>query len=663
MSDRKEFRDLASPERFHQAIESLDIASGTETVDIAEARGRVLAERVDADIDVPGFDRAAMDGYAVRARDTFGASEADPTLLAVVGTVHAGEEPTVSVGEGEAVEISTGAVMPDGADAVVMVERTTERDAPGDSGSGAGDDDADREVAIETSVTPGEHVMLAGADVAAGERALGPGTRLTASEVGLVSALGVAEVPVLARPRVAVVSTGDELVRPGEPLNSDAGQIHDVNTYAIAAGIEAAGGEPVVYPHVEDEADEMAATLERAAEECDLVLTSGSTSASAVDVVYRVVEERGELLLHGVAIKPGKPTIVGRFEDSAYVGLPGYPVSALSIFRTFVAPAIRSAAGLPPADRATVRGEMALEERYEAGRRRLLPVGLVEDSSGRTLVYPVDKGSGATTSLTEADGVVDVPADTSYLAAGEAVTVELFSPDVRAPSLFGVGEDDPVFSRVLDRLDHPRYLGRGTRPALRWLRDGVPDVVVTAGPVDDLDLATFDPEEGDADTDAAAADLDAFDLGGWTREWGLVVPAGNPDDISGLADLVDRDLSFVNRGTDSGLRTSLATAAADLADERGVDRHEVTGAIHGWDLAARAFESPARSVAAADADAGLGLRATAAKLGLGFVPLGIQRVRVLVAPDRVEKPAVQRLVAAVEAVDDAFDALEGFGSA
>ena len=416
MSDRKEFRDLASPEAAREAIDSLDIGGGTETVGLAEARGRVLAERVDASVDVPGFDRASMDGYAVRARDTFGAGERDPAVLPVVGTVHAGEAPAVSVEAGEAVEISTGAVMPDGADAVVMVERTSERGG-----------DGERSVAVETAVTPGENVMLAGADVAAGERALGPGTRLTAREVGLLSALGVESVPVRARPRVAIVSTGNELVRPGEELDTDAGQIYDVNTYATAAGVGAAGGEAVVYPHVDDEADAMAETLTEAAADCDLVVTSGSTSASAVDVVYRVVEERGELLLHGIAIKPGKPTIVGRNGDAAYVGLPGYPVSALSIFRTFVAPAIRAAAGLPEADSATVTGSMATRDRYEAGRRRLLPVGLVTDDD-ETLVYPVDKGSGATTSLTEADGVVDVPADTSYLSAGENSSTVTVSP-------------------------------------------------------------------------------------------------------------------------------------------------------------------------------------------------------------------------------------------
>ncbi|MFB6152193.1 MAG: molybdopterin biosynthesis protein, partial [Haloarculaceae archaeon] len=649
MSDRKEFRDLATPAEAREAVASLDLGGGTESVPLADARGRVLAERVDAGIDVPGFDRASMDGYAVRARDTFGAGETDPVVLPLVGSVHAGERPAVSLDAGEAAEISTGAVMPDGADAVVMVERTTERSVgEGVDPEARPDDepsDSDRRVAIEAAVTPGENVMRAGADVAAGERALGPGTRVTAREVGLLSALGVDAVPVRARPRVGIVSTGDELVPPGEPLDSGGGQIHDVNTYAVAAGVEAAGGEPTVYPRVGDAEGAMADALATAARECDLVLTSGSTSASAVDVVHRAVEERGETLVHGIAVKPGKPTIIGRVDDAAYVGLPGYPVSALSIFRAFVAPAIREAAGLPPTERGRTTGTMARDERFEEGRRRLLPVGLVTDGEGKTLVYPVDKGSGATTSLTEADGVVSVGADANYLAAGEAVDVDLFSPDVRPPALLGVGEDDPALSRLLDGVDRPRYLSRGSRPAVRWLRDGVPDVAVVAGPLDDgIELVDRDPTlDAPGDRNDGNDGVVAVELGGWDREWGLVVPSGNPADVGGLADLVDRDLSFVNRTTESGLRTSLGNALAALADERGVDRRDVTEAITGYDLTARAFESPARSVSAGDADAGLGLRATAATLGLGFVPVDAQPVRVLSAPDRRGKPAVESL--------------------
>ncbi|AGB37815.1 molybdopterin biosynthesis protein [Natronococcus occultus] len=613
--ERKEFRDLASPEEAREAIRSLSLEGGINRVPLSEARGRVLVARLDAELDVPGFDRASLDGYALRARDTFGADEADPADLEIVGEVHAGEEPDVAVGEGEAVEISTGAVMPAGADAMVPVERTTP---------------AGERVQIRTSVAPGDNVMFAGADVAAGERALGPGTRITPRDIGLLSALGIDEVPVRAKPTVGIVSTGDELVRPGEDVASERGEIYDVNSYTIAAGVEDAGGEAILYPHAGDDQDEMERILREAAAECDLVLSSGSTSASAVDVIYRVIEEQGELLLHGVGVKPGKPMLVGRLEESAYVGLPGYPVSAMMVFRTFVAPAIREAAGLPETETATVEGRMAGQERYDEGRLRLMPVGLVTDGDGETLVYPVDKGSGATTSLAEADGVVEVAPETDYLETGESVTVSLFSPDVRPPTLLGVGEDDPTLSRLLDGLDNPRYLSEGSRPGLRRLREGLPDVAVLAGPTD--------------------RDVDAEELGSWEREWGLLVKPGNPDRIEGVADLVDEDVQFVNRTTDSGLRSSLGAAVADLAERRDVERHDIVDAITGFDLGLRAHESPARKVLADEAGAGLGLRETADRLDLGFVSLGSQRVRVLVNSDRRSKPGVAELEDALESI-------------
>jgi molybdopterin molybdotransferase/putative molybdopterin biosynthesis protein len=621
MSERREFRDLTPPAEAHEVVASLDIDPGTETVALEAARDRVLAERVDATIDVPGFDRASMDGYAVRARDTFGADEATPETLSLVGTVHAGEKPAVTVEPGTAAEISTGAVMPDGADAVVMVERTSE------TGDG---------VEIRTAVTPGENVMLSGADIAAGARALGPGTRLTAREIGLLSALGVDEVTVRSRPRVGIISTGDELVRPGHDLDSAAGQIYDVNSYTLAAGIEDAGGEPVLYPHAGDDFEAMERLLNEAADECDLVLSSGSTSASAVDVIYRVIEERGDLRLHGVAVKPGKPMLVGTVGDSAYVGLPGYPVSALTIFRTFVAPVVRDAAGLAEPRTATITGEMAVRERYTQGRLRYMPAGLVEDGDGTTLVYPVDKGSGATTSLVDADGTVAVHPDTDVLAVGERVEVELFSPDVRVPTLLGVGEDDPLVARLLDRLDAPRYLPAGTGEGRRRLDQGVPDVAVVTGP-------DSDDETGE--------------LGDWHREWGLVVAPESG--IDGLGDLIEGDARFVNRDIGSGLRESLDAALELVAEERGATVAEVTDAIDGYDLTTKAHESPARKVATGEADAGLALRATAEKLDLGFVPLGTERVRVLANPDRTGKASVERLEGLLTDLDDLTGDLAG----
>ena len=646
MSDRKEFRDLAEPDAARDAIGSLELTPDPEVVPLGEARGRVLAERVDAGIDVPGFDRASMDGYAVRAHDTFDADEADPVELDLAGSVHAGVAPDVTVEPGTCVEVSTGAVLPDGADAVVMVERTDERPSAKDEAGG----DRPAGIAVRTSVAPGDHVMPAGADIAAGARALGPGTRLTPREIGLLSALGVDEVPVRGRPTVGIVSTGDELVRPGDELDPARGEIYDVNSTTIAAGVDEAGGDPVLYPHAGDDYGEMERLLREAADECDLVLSSGSTSASAVDVIYRVIEERGELLLHGVAVKPGKPMLVGRIDradggESAYVGLPGYPVSALTIFRTFVAPAIREAAGQPAPRTATVEGRMAVRERYAEGRLRLMPVGLLDVGSAesdRPLVYPVDKGSGATTSLVEADGVVAVDPDTEYLDAGEAVSVRPFSPDVRPPTLLGAGEDDPALNRLLDRLANPRYLPVGSREGLRRLRDGVPDVAVTAGPVD--------------------RDVDDVVLGEWRREWGLVVPDGNPAGVSGVADLVDRDLRFVTRPTDSGLRRSLDATVADLAAERSVPRTELTDRIDGYGLTLRAYESPVRTVLDGGADVGLGLRETAERLGCGFVPLGQQSVVVRAAPDRVDRDAVASLSAELDGVAKLVDGLTGYST-
>ncbi|MFB6194449.1 MAG: molybdopterin biosynthesis protein [Halobaculum sp.] len=648
MTDRVQFRELVDPETAHEAIRSLDLAPESETVSLAAADGRVLAERIDAPIDVPGFDRAAVDGYAVRARDTFDATETDPATLALVGTVHAGDAPDVTVEPGTCAEISTGAVVPPGADSVVMVEETDAWDAS--NADNGGDSEASESsgtesesggpdrIAVRTRLAPGDGVGFAGGDVAAGERALGPGTLLGPREIGTLAALGYDEVPVRGRPTVGIVSTGEELVRPGGEIDHGRGEIHDVNSHAVAAAVREAGGDPRLYPHAGDDPAALESALIEASEECDLVCSSGSTSAGALDTLYDVIEDRGELLLHGVAIKPGKPMLAGRIGGAGYVGLPGYPVSALTIFRVFVAPAVRRAAGLPERETATLSARLARAETYEPGRKRLLPVGVVTDGDGERLAYPVDKGSGATTSLANADGIVEFPADVTRLGRGETVTVERLSPDARLPTVLAVGEDDPAFARVVDRVDAPRYLTRGSRGGVRWLRDGIADCAVVAGP--------HEP--------------DGTVLASWHREWGLLVPAGNPEGVTGLADLVDRDLRLVNRGTESGLRTSLGERVAALADERGVERHTLVEEIDGFDTAVRAHESPARRVVRGVADAGLGLRVTADRLDVDCVSLGTQPVRVVADPDRTGKAGVASLDRALDGIGSVVEGLAGY---
>jgi putative molybdopterin biosynthesis protein len=610
MDDRQEMRELVDLDRARGILADLDVGSGSETVPLAEASGRVLAERVDADLDVPGFDRASVDGYAVRAGDTTGAGEVSPVTLDVAGLVEAGERPDTRIEEGEAVEIATGAVVPPGADAVVMVEDTSETE----------DGDA---VEIRRAVPPGGNVMAAGADIAAGDRALGAGVRLTPRTVGLLAAMGHETVAVRRRPRVAVVATGEELVQPGDDLDHDRGQIYDVNTETIAIGVTEAGGEPVRYTRVPDDREAMADALAGAAEECDLILTAGSTSASGADLLYRVVDDIGDLLVHGVALKPGKPTIVGRVDGTAYVGLPGYPVSALSVFRLLVAPRLRRAAGFGTDRSVTTTGRLAVDERYDEGRRRALPVGLVEGADG-TLVYPVDKGSGATTTLAAADGVVDMPADRRRLAAGTKVEVELFSPDARAPALLVVGESDPVLTRLLDGVEDARHLTDGSRAGERWLRDGI------------------------ADAAAVTREVDGELLGTWRREWGVVYRDGDPGGEP-LAWLAGRDrAATVN--PDLGLRAAVDGAAMDA----GLDPDAVGG------IETAGIESPARRVLDGRADAGVGLRATAERLGLDFASVGSQTVRLVANGDRLSKPGVERLRGAVDGLGAVLDDLPGY---
>ena len=620
MSERKEMRDLVSLDRAREVLDSLEVRRGSETVDLEDAAGRVLAEGIDADLDVPGFDRASVDGYAVRAGDTTGAGEASPVTLTVTGLVEAGERPDTSVDVGEAVEIATGAVLPPGATAVVMVEDTSEVVA--DTGEGADDG-----VEVRRAVPPGGNVMAAGADIAAGNRALGSGVRLTPRTIGLLAALGRDTVTVREPPRVGVIATGEELVQPGADLDHERGQIFDVNTETVATGVVEAGGEPVRYTRVPDDRAAMTEVVERAAAECDLVLSAGSTSASGADLLYRVVDDVGDLMVHGVALKPGKPTIVGRVDGTPYVGLPGYPTSALTLFRLLVAPRLRRAAGYDSDRSVTTTGRLAVEERFEEGRRRALPVGLVEDGQGETVVYPVDRGSGATTTLAAADGVVDMAADTRRLPAGSEVSVDLFSPDAEPPAFLGVGESDPAATRLFDGVERSRFLPDGSRAGRRWLRDDVADVAVVTGESAGVELAS------------------------WTRGWGVVAgPDVDGGETEPLALLADDDLRAATVNRDLGLRAAVDRAA----EAAGLDPAAVGG------IETAGIESPARRVADGRAAVGVGLRATAERLDLAYYPVDAQRVVLAGNEDRLEKVGVAALRDRVETLGDVLDDLPGY---
>lgn len=375
----------------------------TERVRIEEARGRVLAADVVAAADVPPFDRASMDGYAVVAADTAEARRERPTRARLAGRIYTGDMPTSAITPGHCLEIATGAPMPAGADAVIMVEETA---VDGD------------EITFFASVRAGQNIGRRGADIATGQVVVGGGTVLNPSRIGAIAAIGLDEAEVWARPRVAVLSTGNEIARQGDPLQP--GQIYDINRFTVSAVVADHGGIAVA---VETARDTLPA-LHAALDEClrhDLVVFSGGSSVGERDLILDVVRARGEIAFHGIAVKPGKPTLFGHVEGTPVFGMPGYPTSCLSNAYILLVPALRRMARLPLTAPQTVALPLAARVASVPGRHQFYSVR-IED--GRAV--PAFKASGDITSMSRSDGYIEIAAEVTEVAEGTEVVVTLF---------------------------------------------------------------------------------------------------------------------------------------------------------------------------------------------------------------------------------------------
>lgn len=375
-----------------------------DTVDLAQAAGRVIAHDVVAHEGVPPFDRSTVDGFAVVASDTFGCSDALPALLELAGEVSMGAAPDVVCAPGTCVRIPTGGQVPAGADAVVMLEYCEEY--------------GDGTVGVAKPVAPGGNIVFANDDVKPGEVLIAAGAKLLPHHVGTLASLGMVQVNVHARPSVGVISTGDEIV----PVDAIpiAAEMRDVNAPVLAAAAEALGGEAVHFPIVPDDYDALRATVEEALATCDIVLVSGGSSAGAKDNTARVLGDLGELLFHGVAVKPGKPTMCANVRGVPVFGLPGHPVAAYFMFLELVAPLLDVDISVRRRLR-TVRATLTEGIPSNHGRTEFVAVKL-ED--GQAL--PVRGKSGLISQLVGADGYVTVPRNTEGFAAGTTVDVRLF---------------------------------------------------------------------------------------------------------------------------------------------------------------------------------------------------------------------------------------------
>jgi len=374
-----------------------------ERIALTEADGRVVAADVTATVDVPPFDRAAMDGYAVVAADTFGASTQSPKTVVCVDRVFTGQMPARGIGAGECIEIATGAPMPSGADAVVMVEET---DRAGD------------QVRVMTPVYPQQHVGRRAADIAIGQPVVKAGHVLNPSRIGAIAATGSLDINVYARPSVAILSTGNEIAEPGQPLAP--GQIYDINRFTLETIVRRHGGAGVALPITADSVEELSAALDAALAH-DIIVFSGGSSVGERDLILDVLHRRGTVHFHGIALKPGKPTVFGTIEGKPIFGMPGYPTSCLSNAYMLLVPFLRKVARLPPWRPLTVEAPLTRRVVSTTGRHQFYTVRLVDGNA-----EPAFKASGDITSMANADGYIEIPAQTDVVEAGTIVIVKLF---------------------------------------------------------------------------------------------------------------------------------------------------------------------------------------------------------------------------------------------
>jgi len=377
--------------------------SRTERISLEHAAARVLSREVIASLDVPPFSRAGMDGYAVKSADTRGATRERPRTLKQTSTLYTGQVSPIPVRDGECIEISTGAPMPDGADAVVMVEETSSH--------------TDGTIRIFMEVQPQQNVGRQGADIQKGQVVLSAGELINSSRLGALAAVGTAAVEVFERPRVAILSTGNEIVEPGQPLKP--GYIYDINRFTLSAVVQENGGVPVPYPPAPDSLDALISQLDQCLVN-DIVIFSGGSSVGERDLIRDAIAARGDLLFHGIAVKPGKPTGLGLVDGKPVFAMPGYPTSCLSNAHILLVPLLRRIARLPRQTKQTLTLPLAQRIGSVRGRHQFFTVRIVDGTA-----LPAFKASGDITSMSRADGFIEIPADVESVEAGSNVEVTL----------------------------------------------------------------------------------------------------------------------------------------------------------------------------------------------------------------------------------------------
>ena len=588
---------------------------GKETVQLGEALGRVLAEDVTATVDVPGFDRSNVDGFALQANDTFGAmEESQRTVRLNREVLSPGIVPRETVNAGFATTIATGGMLPRGADAVLMVEHSDHIE----SANGP-------LLEIRRPITPGENVSYAGTDIARGETVLRAGQQITSREIGVLAALGLTQVWCYRRPIVAIFSTGNEIVAPGMPLRP--GAVYDSNAAIIGAAVEELGGMPVHLGVIPDDEDALGDALAQGLRS-DIVVFSGGTSKGAGDLSYRAVHglHNPGVVAHGVALKPGKPICLAVTDGKPVVILPGFPTSAIFTFHEFVAPVIRAFAGLPAERRQSVSATLPMRVNSERGRTEYLLVGLVPGDDGLS-AYPMGKGSGSVTTFSGADGFITIDQHTEIVDSGSTVSVQLLGQRLEPADLVIIGSHcvglDLLIGKLMRQGIRTKALYVGSMGGLAAAKREECDV---AG------VHLLDPVTGEYNRPLLTPSLSL--IAGYGRMQGIVYRLDDGrfrnkgrDDAMRVA-LHETDCVMVNRNAGSGTRIIIDNLL-------GIHRPA------GYGTQTKSHNAVAVSVAQGRADWGVAINTVARQYGLGFIPLQEEQYDFIVPTNRMNRPAVR----------------------